>query len=84
MCATVATVSQRAAALLMFMMPGSSCRFNAWNPAIRASSTVNSRLVDFGSALGVGVEGKAFARVVDAKSNRTVEIRVSWQTPFSN
>ena len=33
-------------------IPGSGCRLEGWNPAIRASSMVNSRMVGFGGALG--------------------------------
>ena len=32
--------------------PGSGCRLEARKPAMRASSTVNSRMVGFGGALG--------------------------------
>ncbi len=35
-----------------FRIPGSGCRLDAWNPAMRASSTANSRMVGSGGALG--------------------------------
>ncbi len=35
-----------------FRIPGSGCRLDAWNPAIRASSTADSRMVGSSGALG--------------------------------